>query len=172
MSAPDRAVELGLSAHPEGGWYRRLYTSTVPVGTAGGTRPTATAILFYLAQGEEAAWHRVVSDEVWLWHGPAALDVDLAGNGAAPEPSRVVRLAAPGTPGAQVQLLVPAGTWQRSRPVPGSVPVAGPGAPEDTGVLCSCVVSPGFSFDDWELAGDGGLDGGQDDAGPRPSHGG
>jgi predicted cupin superfamily sugar epimerase len=35
---------------------------------------------------------------------------------------------------------VPAGTWQKARP------------DADDEVLVSCVVSPGFAFDDWRLA--------------------
>lgn len=137
---PAEAERLGLEAHPEGGWFRRLYTSDRPIDTENGPRPSATAILFYLDEGEVAAWHRVSSDELWLWHGPGQLDVDLAGDGESPQPGTVQRLAAPGTHDSVVQLLVPAGVWQRSTPVPGT-----------GGVLSSCIVSPGFSFDDWEL---------------------
>ncbi|WP_414720400.1 cupin domain-containing protein, partial [Streptomyces sp.] len=41
---PALAAELGLQPHPEGGWYRRLWTAAEEVVTARGPRAAATAI--------------------------------------------------------------------------------------------------------------------------------
>ncbi|WP_174278131.1 cupin domain-containing protein [Goekera deserti] len=121
---PATARRLGLAAHPEGGWFRRTWAS--PAELDG--RPAATAILFLLAPGEESAWHTVDADELWLWHGPGDLVLELG------EPGEVLHLG-PGTP----QGLVPAGRWQRARPA------------ADVEVLVSCVVSPGFQWSGFHL---------------------
>jgi predicted cupin superfamily sugar epimerase len=128
---------LDLQPHPEGGWYRQTWTAPESVTLPDGrVRPTATLIYFLLPAGESSAWHRVASDEVWLAHdGSVALE--LGGVGAEPvlETTVVVDRDAP-------QAVVAAGTWQRT--------VA---SGEDA--LVSCLVSPGFDFDDFELAVDG-----------------
>lgn len=139
---PPLAEELDLEPHPEGGWYRRTWESGVRFHPDGypGPRPTATAIHYVLAPGEESAWHRVRGDEVWLWHRGGALTLLLGGAGEAPEatPRRV--LLGPDVAGGQsAQVVVPGGTWQAAYP-------AG-----DAAVLVSCVVSPGFDFHDFEL---------------------
>ena len=79
---------------------------------------------------------RVASDEVWLWHGPDPLVLELGGFGEAPETDERIVLG----PGAdqEVQVLVPAGTWQRTVPSAGET-------------LVSCVVSPGFDFADFVI---------------------
>lgn len=130
---------LGLQAHPEGGWYRETWRSPADVATARGTRAAATAILFLLNPGERSAWHRVRSDELWFWQGGGPLTLTLGGDGARPGAPTALRLGPDPAAGELAQALVPADAWQSAEP-------AG-----DTHVLVGCVVSPGFSFDDFEL---------------------
>ncbi|MDN4477590.1 cupin domain-containing protein [Demequina sp. SYSU T00039] len=141
MTVPETAAALHLEPHPEGGWFRRTYTSEIPVATAGGERPAATLIHYLLAPGEHSAWHVVSSDEIWLWHGPGRLELSLGGRGAEPdeEATRIVLGPAPLDDEA-AQGIVPAGTWQAARLL------------DDAECLVSCMVSPGFSFADWRLA--------------------
>ena len=138
---PATAAALGLAPHPEGGWFRRIYASTIAVATPGGERPTATCIHYLLTPGELSAWHVVSSDELWLWHGPGTLELALGGDGeeASGSPT-LVRLGADHAAGEVPACLVPAGVWQSAR-------LAG-----DTEALVSCMVSPGFDFADWRLA--------------------
>jgi hypothetical protein len=138
LDVPDRAAQLDLEPHPEGGWYRRTWTASSSLETAGGPRPAATLIHFLLPPGEASAWHVVSSDEIWLWHGPDALALQLGGAGASPVAGELVRLGHPATEGHLAQALVPAGVWQRT-------------LPSDGETLVSCLVSPGFSFEDWAL---------------------
>lgn len=125
---------LALEPHPEGGWYRQTWAApevvTLPDGRV---RPTATLIYFLLPAGESSAWHRVASDEIWLSHH-GAVTLELGGVGTEPvlEATVVVDAAAP-------QAVVAAHTWQRT-------------VPADEDALVSCLVSPGFDFDDFELA--------------------
>ena len=133
-SRPPLAEALDLHPHPEGGWYRQTWVSPSSVELPDGrVRPTATLIYFLLPTGESSAWHRVASDEVWLAHH-GAVTIELGGRG--PEPvggtTLMVDVDLP-------QAVVPAGTWQRTLPCTADA-------------LVSCLVSPGFDFDDFELA--------------------
>ncbi len=133
VDVPPLAERLRLQPHPEGGWYRRTWASGARVDTPAGDRAAATMILFLLPPGERSAWHRVASDEIWLWHGPAPLTLELGGDGEQPEPEERVVLDAE-----HPQALVAGGDWQRT-------------LPSDGEVLVSCVVSPGFDFADFTL---------------------
>lgn len=134
---PDLARDLGLEPHPEGGWYRQTWAASETVTLPDGrVRPAATLIWFLLPAGDSSAWHRVRSDEVWLGHNGIVV-LELGGTGASPEPAE--RYAVGTGPGAASQVLVPAGVWQRT-------------LPGDEEALVSCLVSPGFDFEDFELA--------------------
>lgn len=143
IDVPATAQRLRLEPHPEGGWFRRTWTSRIPVETPAGTRPAATCIHYLLQPDEHSDWHVVTSDEVWLWHGPGALELHLGGAGETPGDGATVRLGHDGA----AQAIVPAGTWQAARPV------------SDVEVLVSCIVSPGFDFADWRLADSNTLEG-------------
>ena len=131
---------LGLEPHPEGGWFRQTWLSPAGLVTDRGERAAASAILFLLPAGDASAWHMVVSDELWLWHGPGQLAIQLGGGDDQPsDEGPIIQLGGDVTAGQQAQVLVPAGSWQRT--LPGSADV-----------LVSCVVSPGFEYADWRLA--------------------
>lgn len=141
MELPDWASGLGLQPHPEGGWFAETYRSTTTFTPQGypGERASATGILFLLMPGEESAWHRVRSDELWIHQRGGALDLDLGGDGDRPGAKTTTRLGPDYLGGDQPQSLVPAGVWQAARPVGGEP------------VLVACVVAPGFDFTDFEL---------------------
>ena len=135
---PPLAEALDLEPHPEGGWYRRTWASSVEVTLPDGrVRPSATAILFLLRAGEASDWHRVASDELWIAQS-GSVRLELGGAGAHPGAATAVDVGTDLDAGEVPQALVPAGTWQRAV---ASVSLA----------LVSCVVSPGFDFDDFEL---------------------
>ena len=128
--------QLDLQPHPEGGWYRETWRAPGTVVTPYGDRSPATAILFLLRPGESSRWHRVRSGELWLWQGGGPLLLDLGGTGDRPA---LVSTVVVGPDPADVQRLVQPGQWQAARPASGEA------------VLVSCVVAPGFDFDDFEL---------------------
>jgi predicted cupin superfamily sugar epimerase len=142
---PDLVEQLRLRRHPEGGWFRETWRAPVeftPDGYPGG-RAAATSILFLLPAGERSRWHRVRSDELWLWQGLGPLRLRLGGTGPVPDPAEVrTDLVVGPDPGAGhlLQALVPAGSWQAAEPLTGA------------GALVGCVVAPGFDFTDFELA--------------------
>ncbi len=129
---------LDLEPHPEGGWFREVWRSRVDVETPDGrVRATATSIHFLLHEGESSAWHRVASEEIWLAH-LGSVTVELGGNGGVPVPASQATVGVDVSVGQRLQVVVPAGTWQRTLPGPGDA-------------LVSCLVSPGFDFEDFEL---------------------
>lgn len=139
MSLPEGAPVPGLSPHPEGGWYRRLWTASERVDTARGPRHAATAVHYLLRPGEVSAWHRVESDELWLWQQGGPLRLTHAAEPDGPGAEHVM-LGGTGPSGYQVLwAVVPAGRWQTARPV-GHEPA-----------LCTCVVAPGFDWADFRL---------------------
>jgi len=136
---PALAERLDLEPHPEGGWYRQTWVSPETVLLRDGrARATATLIYFLLPAGESSAWHRVVSDEIWLAH-LGRVTLELGGTGSAPVPADTIAVGTDVSAGERPQALVPAGVWQRT-------------VPTDADALVSCVVSPGFDFADFELA--------------------
>jgi predicted cupin superfamily sugar epimerase len=139
---PRTAELLDLAPHPEGGWYRETWRAAPPVQPAGyqGPRAAATGIYFLLTPGEESAWHRVRSDEVWLWHSGAPLVLLDGGDGELPSGAPLlVTLGADLAAGQLPQHVIPGGHWQAARPAAAAE------------VLVSCVVAPGFDFADFAL---------------------
>ncbi len=134
-------ARLGLTPHPEGGWYRETWRAPA----ADGERASATAIWFLLDAGQRSHWHRVDAAEIWLWHAGHALALSTAaGDGG---PVEVVRLGGDVLNGEVPQHVIPAGAWQA--------------AEADGGwALVSCVVSPGFDFGGFVLAAEGWAPGG------------
>ena len=136
---PPLAESLDLEAHPEGGWYRRTWTAPARAQLPDGRdRAAASAILFHLPAGDASTWHRVRADELWVaQRGRVALE--LGGTGRAPAAlTTVAALGVDVDAGDAPQVLVPSGTWQRTRPT-------------EADALVTCVVSPEFHFDDFEL---------------------
>lgn len=139
MTEPHRLIEaLGLSPHPEGGWYRETWRE--PARDAAADRGHATAIYFLLETGQRSHWHRVDAAELWLFHAGTPLDLLVAPDEAGPVDT--IRIGADPLGSEQPQGLVPAGWWQ---------------AAETRGgwALVSCVVAPGFDFAGFELAAPG-----------------
>jgi predicted cupin superfamily sugar epimerase len=161
LPAEQVAARLNLQSHREGGFFRETYRSPFQVGTDAGPRPLSTVILYLLTSDDPSRFHRLRSDEMWYYHagGPAEM-VLLAPGGAqvAAVNLQVIGLDSP-------QLLVPAGHWLASRVIAEDQVDWGAGrAPErrwtadrrtsleSRWTLVSCMVSPGFEYDDFELA--------------------
>lgn len=139
---PVLARELGLEPHPEGGWFAETWRAGQAFQPEGypGTRSAATAIYFLLCPGQVSRWHTVRSAEMWLWHRGGPLELLLGGDGDAPSATpEVLRVGPDIENGERPQALVPGGVWQAARP-------AG-----DQEVLVSCVVAPGFDYEDFHL---------------------
>jgi uncharacterized protein len=142
ITRPRTAELLDLAPHPEGGWYRETWRAAPSCNPPGypGPRAAATGIYFLLTPGEESAWHRVRSDEAWLWHSGAPLALLDGGDGELPSDTPLlVTLGTDLVAGQRPQHVIPAGHWQAAR------------LAADGEALVSCVVAPGFDFADFTL---------------------
>ncbi len=127
---------LGLSPHPEGGYYRETFRAPLAVATARGPRAASTAIYYLLPAGATSARHRVASDEVWHHYSGDALELAVLH----PDGRRETVVLGPDVAaGERPQAVVPAGAWQSARPLGARF------------ALCGCTVAPGFEFADLEL---------------------
>ena len=137
---------LGMTPHPEGGFFIETYRSPHPLTSdlgprfpPGSTRSLLTSIHYALPGGGKSALHRIASDELWAWHagGPlVVVELDEAGG-----VTRTV-LGPDVVAGHRFSHVVPAGRWFGSY------------APADVAfAVVSCVVAPGFDFRDWAMDG-------------------
>lgn len=145
MSRADQLIEqYNLQPHPEGGWYCQTYKSNEQVAASalptrfGASRAFSTAIYFLLEQGNFSAFHRIKSDECWHFYaGDPLLIYIIQQNGEL----KIISLGNDPEKGQTFQYVVPAKSWFASRPAPGS-----------EYCFVGCTVSPGFEFEDFELA--------------------
>ncbi len=131
--------QLGLEAHPEGGYFREVFRSAAFVrpDDARGERAALTTICFLLVKGQVSVWHRVRSDEVWHFYEGDPLEltwIDVEAKDVGTH-----RLG-PVAEGQAPVAVIPAGFWQAARPL-------------GAYALVGCTVGPGFEYVDWELAG-------------------
>ncbi len=145
MQTPEELISFfRMQPHPEGGYYLQTYKSpgiipreSLPAGFSG-SRYFSTAIYFLLEKGNFSAFHRIKSDECWHFYTGQQLIIyiiDPEGN------LKVVKLGAEIKDGELFQYVVPAGCWFASEP-----------APDSAFSFVGCTVSPGFDFNDFELA--------------------
>ena len=142
--AAELISSLGLSPHPEGGYFRELYRSTSRVRPLDGRteRAALTTIYFLLPGGDVSRWHRVASDEVWHHYEGDALDLFIA-DAAFEQVTRHV--IGPVQNHLQPEHVVQAGGWQAARS-------------SGAYTLVGCTVGPGFEFADFEMLRDGAAD--------------
>ena len=130
--------QLGLLPHPEGGFFKETYRSeqiTEPF-KKGEMRSLSTGIYFLITSGNFSAFHRIKSDEMWHFYAGSPLKVHVI------EPNcsyYILNIGLDLEKGQMPQAVVPAGAWFAS---------------ESSGdySLVGCTVSPGFDFNDFELA--------------------
>ncbi len=140
----DFVAQYQLLPHPEGGYYKETYRSNVAIDKQalpkgfGGTRNSSTAIYFLLEEGNFSAFHRIKSDECWhFYSGQTLLIYVLESSGN----FYTIKLGNDTANGEVFQAMVPANSWFASEP-----------APTSSYCFVGCTVSPGFDFEDFELA--------------------
>jgi uncharacterized protein len=103
-----------------------------------GDRAASTAIYFLLEGRIFSAFHRLRSDEVWHFYAGAVLSIHMID----PEGKYSgIRLGSDHEARQVFQAVVPAGCWFASHV-----------ADWKSWALVGCTVSPGFEFEDFELA--------------------
>ncbi|MGI2137716.1 cupin domain-containing protein [Shewanella baltica] len=132
-TADDFIEHLALEQHVEGGYYRSSYRSETPFDQ---TRALWSSIYFLLRTGEVSHFHRLTADEMWYFHAGQSLTIYMiAPDGVLTTAQLGLDLAA----GERPQFLVPKGC------------IFGSAMNQPGFSLVGCMVSPGFTFDDFEL---------------------
>jgi uncharacterized protein len=163
-TSTELAATLGLEPHPEGGFFRETYRAAETVQTPRGERVASTAILFLVTATAISHLHRLAGDELWVYQGGLPLELVVLAPGrelethvlgdaaeSARTPLATADEAGLGSVTIQAsvwspQALVPAGSWQGARLA------GGPHLPASRAwALVSCIVSPGFEYEDFEL---------------------
>lgn len=135
---------LDLKPHPEGGYYKETFRSDGKISDKSSShhfpdgRHYATAIYFLIEKNNFSAFHRIKSDETWHFYDGDPLEVveiDLSGN------LMITSIGKNILQGETYQYTVKAGHWFASRVLHGG----------DFSFV-GCTVSPGFDFNDFELA--------------------
>ena len=110
--------------HEEGGYYAEICKLN---------NGAASQIYYLLDKGETAKWHRLGSEELWLFHSGSPLIITLGGTAKEPktEISTVIDHENP-------SFLIPQNHWQMAEAKEGPV-------------LVSCIVCPAFTWEEWEL---------------------
>ena len=145
MSITNQLIQkYNLEPHPEGGWYKQTYKSNeeIPADALperfGASRAFSTAIYFLLEKGNFSAFHRIKSDECWHFYAGEPLFIYIIEQTGE---LKIISLGSNYEKGQSFQYVVPANCWFASRPAPGS-----------EYCFVGCTVSPGFEFEDLELA--------------------
>jgi predicted cupin superfamily sugar epimerase len=125
---------LDLARHPEGGWFRRVYTAEQRMSDG---NPVMSAI-YYLLEGHDfSALHRIKQDELWHFYAGDPLTLHI--------------LHADGT--ASTAALSSEGPFQATVKAGDLFGATVEGAYALTG----CTVAPGFTYDGFEMPGRSGL---------------
>lgn len=144
MTVEKLIAHYGLLPHPEGGWYKETYRSSnlitksaLPSDFTEG-RVFSTAIYFLLEQGNFSAFHKIKSDECWHFYSGQTLLVYVINHEGKLD---IIKLGNDIENGEVFQYVVPANCWFAS-------------IPANHAAFCfvGCTVSPGFDFNDFELA--------------------
>jgi predicted cupin superfamily sugar epimerase len=156
MTVPHDAARLlidrlGLTAHPEGGYYRETHRDAAHVarlgadGAALGAPPrcASTAIYYLLADGAYSAWHRIDADELWHFYAGNPLDIHMLDEAGQLTIQRLGNALVHAD--AAFQVRVPAGCWFAAECVRSTDESA-------SFALVGCTVAPGFEFSAFELA--------------------
>ena len=136
--------QYNLQRHPEGGWYKQTYKSNEQIAADAlperfnASRAFSTAIYFLLEHGDFSAFHRIKSDECWHFYSGDPLFVYIIEqNGEL----KVISLGNDFVKEQSFQYVVPANCWFASQP-----------APKSEYCFVGCTVSPGFEFEDFDVA--------------------
>lgn len=134
---------LGLSPHPEGGYFKEIYKSdtSIPLSALpkkySGGRVFYTSIYYLLGSGEFSSFHRLKSDEIWHYYdGSAMLIHNISENGE----YSIIKLGRNLQNNEVPQYLLKSGCIFAAEVID-----------KDSFTLIGCTVSPGFDYDDFEL---------------------
>jgi predicted cupin superfamily sugar epimerase len=135
---------LNLTKHPEGGYYREIYRSDefIPVEVLENRknakkpyRNISTSIYYLLVNSDVSLFHRIKSDEIWHFYQGSPLLLHILD-----EEKQEYRNITLGKD-LVFQVVVPKNVWFSAEILDKS-----------SYSLIGCTVSPGFEFEDFEIA--------------------
>jgi predicted cupin superfamily sugar epimerase len=134
---------LGLEPHPEGGFFKEIFRSSIsvdkqflPMGYSN-SRRLVTSIYYLLRSGDISHFHRLRSDELWYYHYGSSVRIIIIDQ----EGHKQTRLLGPRIERAEhMQVIIPAGTIFGAEVID-----------SNSFGLFGCAVAPGFEFDDFEI---------------------
>lgn len=130
--------KLNLKPHPEGGYFREFFRSDIQIYAENlpyiytTHRSSGTAIYFLLDQNDFSAFHRLKTGELWYLLDGSSVRIHILEK----EDRKILDLDK-----SQPVVHVPANRWFAAEIVDKS-----------RFALMSCVVMPGFEFEDLEIA--------------------
>lgn len=133
MEAKEVIDYLGLVPHLEGGFFRRVFCSEMK---SEDDNFLMSSIYYLLEKDDFSAFHRLGSVEVWFFHIGEPINIYLLNNDG-----RIETHSLSSQIGDKFQLSIEPNTWFAA-----DIP-----SKKDFSLL-SCVVSPEFSFSNFELA--------------------
>ncbi|WP_353778939.1 cupin domain-containing protein [Winogradskyella sp. 3972H.M.0a.05] len=135
--------KLNLSPHPEGGYFKETYRSSGTINENSlsenykGNRSYSTCIYFLLTSDTFSAFHKINQDEIWHFYDGAPITLHIISE----EGVHSKHIIGKDLENGEVpQLVVPGNHWFAAN-------IELP----DSYALVGCTVSPGFSFEDFQL---------------------
>ena len=130
---------LDLKPHPEGGFYKETYRAPLEMELENQRkRNSSTAIYYLLMDDIKSHFHKVLSDEIWLYHqGETVVIYELNESGS----MIIHHLGIDIQNGENPQIMIPKNHWFAAK-IKNNVGFC----------LVSCMVAPGFEFEDFVLA--------------------
>lgn len=135
--------KLKLTPHPEGGYFRETYRGSGIISpenlgkSFGSERNFSTCIYFLLPSDSFSAFHRIKQDEIWHFYQGSPIRLHTISEQGTYESFLIGNNIMAGE---RPQLIVPAGYWFAAEMIE-----------PNNFTLVGCTVSPGFSFEDFEL---------------------
>ena len=134
MDEAEKIIEiLNLKPHPEGGFYCQTYVDSEKFSDH---RKISSLIYFLLKYDQYSHWHKVDATETWFWHAGAPLSLTISSDG---HDASSTRLGPSVLLGQRPHFVVQKNFWQTAVSI-------------GEWSLVSCMVTPAFSFDGFELA--------------------
>ena len=137
-------IQLNLQPHPEGGYFREVYHSDEIIQKESlptrydGNRNFSTSIYFLLEGEQKSKFHRLKSDEQWHFYNGCPVKIYILNeNGEL----SVTTLGDNILNGEVFQTVIKRNNWFAAELID-----------KNSFCLVGCVVSPGFNFNDFELA--------------------
>ena len=130
--------KLNLKPHSEGGHYKRTYCSKLKTLSENRSRFTASMIYFLLNKTEKSHFHRLKSDEIWLYQKGSPVEICIIDrNGEL----NIRKLGDNFEDNQELQIVISSDSWFAAKLIN-----------EDDYALMTCFVTPSFDFEDFELA--------------------